>query len=116
MFDGLSVHVTMERDLTGWTRAVLDASNAPAGDYPVHVHNRTCAMGNGGGHYEIDPAVKGTVEDNEIWLSFMVPAGGEESISTEVEHTARPEALSVVVHDPRDSSNRIICTDLMNLP
>ncbi len=113
-FDDLEVSVVMERELTGWTHATLEASGAPRGEYPVHVHHRTCGMGDGGGHYKIDPAIEDTVEDNELWLNFMAPAALEASI--EVEHLARPEALSVVVHDPADSSNRIMCVDLRNQP
>lgn len=115
-FDMVTISVTMERDLAGLTRASLQAEGMPAGEYPVHVHHRTCATNDGGGHYKIDPSIEDTVEDNEIWLNFTVDDSGAGSAEIEVEHTARPEALSVVVHNSMDSMIREGCADLDNLP
>lgn len=114
-FEGLEVAVTVERNRAGFTQASLVASGAPQGDYPVHLHHRTCVTNDGGGHYKIDPEIEETVEDNEIWLNFTAERDGNAAVEIEVEHTARPEALSAVVHDPEDSRIRIACTDLVNL-
>lgn len=58
--------------------------------------------------------MKDTVEADEIWPPCS--GGGDEGVNVEVEHFARPEVLSVVVHDPADSTMRIMCTDLRVLP
>jgi len=82
--------------------------------YPAHVHNLPCDVNSGGGHYKIDPTVSGTEEDNEIWPTVKGSRRRWSRYgvgSASVDHVARPEAQSVVIHDP-DTSVRIACATL----
>jgi hypothetical protein len=79
--------------------------------YGSHVHDLPCDVSAGGGHYKIDPAVAGTEEDNEIWPALATDDEGTGHGSDSVDHWARPEAQSIVVHDPKDGA-RIACADL----
>jgi hypothetical protein len=40
------------------------------------------------------------VQSNEIWPTFTTDADGVGRASITVNHAARPDALSIVVHDP----------------
>lgn len=84
----------------------LDANQ----DYGVHVHDYSCNTADGGGHYKIDDSVADTVEDNEVWLSFTTDSDGGAERKVLVQHLARPEAQSVIVHDYSDAE-RVICID-----
>lgn len=78
--------------------------------YPVHVHDQACRTG-GGDHYKIDPTVMDTQEANELWPAITSNPDGWGAGYVTVEHTARPEAQSIVVHEPGDNT-RIGCIDL----
>ena len=79
--------------------------------YPSHVHNLPCNVKSGGSHYKIDPAESTTIADNELWLTVTTDAEGNGSSDNgNSHHTARPEAQSVVVHDP--NGGRLGCADL----
>ncbi len=84
----------------------------PSSTLPVHVHNLPCDVSNGGGHYKIDPAVAGTVRENEIWPAFTTDADGAGSGADSALHVARPEAQSIVVHATNGA--RIACADLLS--
>lgn len=82
--------------------------------YPTHVHNLSCALG-GGGHYKIDPSIAEPIESNEIWPTFTTNATGKGRAHIHVkDHIARPEAQSIVIHDPQDSA-RIACFTLSDI-
>lgn len=76
------------------------------------LHARDCSTGDGGGHYEIDPAVEGAVEDNELWLSVSTDASGVGTAEVASPHLARAEAQSVVIHDNDEAGTRLACFDL----
>ena len=84
----------------------------PNGSYPTHVHNRPCdATPPGGGHYQHE--VAGAVDShNEIWPTVASNRGGKGVGMAVHEWRARPEAQSVVVHYPADTSVRLACVDL----
>ena len=103
----------------GATVARLSVSDLPAETtFGAHVHDLPCNVrtgvgGLGGGHYKLDPSVEGTDEANEMWLTLSTDIDGNASSEIIAEgHTARPEAQSVVVHDPQDASIRLACADL----
>jgi Cu-Zn family superoxide dismutase len=82
--------------------------NAP---YGAHVHNLPCGVSSGGGHYQ--DVVGGPVDAvNEIWPGFTTNEAGNGSGMAANAFTARPEAQSVVVHDPAAGNARIACADL----
>lgn len=112
---GLSVsgRMMLVRDsLTGSTEAFVHALGLPAGQPgTVHVHDLPCAIGNGGGgHYKIDYAEAGQVPANEIWPTIpATDATGAGAGYQRVKHYARPEAQSMVVHDPVTPTTRLGC-------
>jgi len=78
--------------------------------YGTHVHDLPCNVSAGGAHYKIDPAIEGTVVDNEIHPMIMTDANGYGSGNADVAHVARPEAQSVVIH--AEDGTRIACANL----
>ncbi len=88
--------------LTGLTDAL---------QYNVHVHAQACNDEEGGPHYKIDPTIMDTVEANEIWPNVTGRPDGRGAGYANVDHYARAEATSIVVHDPMDNE-RIACADL----
>jgi hypothetical protein len=111
-FDELAASATMTRSLDGTTTATLSVTGlAASAQYPAHVHNLACDVQSGGGHYNLDPGVTDTQESNEIWLVFTTDESGSGQASAAVEHTARAEAQSIVIHDSTDGA-RLACIDL----
>ncbi len=83
----------------------------PGVTYGAHVHNLPCGVNNGGGHYQ--QVVGGPVDAiNEIWPGFTANPAGIGSGRAANAFTARPEAQSVVIHDPTAANARIACADL----
>ena len=77
----------------------------------THVHNLPCSVNSGGGHYQ--HIVDGPVDAvNEIWPGFTTNAAGNGNGNATNDFTARPEAQSVVIHDPDAGNARIACADL----
>ncbi|PWU21728.1 MAG: hypothetical protein C5B49_02130 [Bdellovibrio sp.] len=103
----------MERTLDGKTKISVTLANLKASTaYVAHVHALPCRDGDGGGHYKIDPANAASVEANEMWLHLQTDAMGAVTYSAPpYDHIARPEAQSVVLHDPTDSA-KLACADL----
>lgn len=95
------------------TRVSVQVNGLVAGTtYPAHVHEWPCSAQSGGAHYKIDPAVAGTVEENEIWPVVGVGESGSGRAEVVVPHVARGDALSVVVHDPLADGAKLACADL----
>jgi hypothetical protein len=102
----------MVRTAHGRTTVIVHLSGLHAGvAYGVHVHNLPCGVSNGGGHYQ--DVVGGPADPiNEIWPGFTANAAGIGNGNATNDFTARPDAQSVVVHDPDASNARIACADL----
>ena len=102
---------TMSRTLAGVTQVTVNASGLAADtEYPMHVHNLPCSVQDGGGHYKFDNSVADPVDTNEIWLNLASDAAGAASDTVWVDHLARSEAQSLVIHDA--DKNRMACFDL----
>ncbi len=81
----------------------------PTTSYGTHVHNASCASG-GGGHYQHE--VGGAVDPvNEIWPLVDTNRRGIGWGAASHSHWARPEAQSIVIHQPV-TGIRIACADL----
>lgn len=101
----------MTRTLEGATDVWLLAGGLAADTrYPVHVHDLPCAIKDGGAHYLVDRAA-GAGEANELWLPIDADQDGNGLAEIWVPHLARPEARSLVIHDPTDNA-RLACIDL----
>lgn len=108
----LTATAELLRRFDGYTVATLDATGLGAGmKYPVHVHNLPCSVNNGGGHYMVDSTVTDAVEDNEMWMTLAADSDGAANGLSFVQHVARAEATSLVIHDPDDGA-RLACIDL----
>ena len=80
--------------------------------YPAHVHNAPCSADPpGGSHYQHE--VGGAVDDvNEIWPTISTGRrGGGYGFATHGAR-ARDDAMSIVVHNPDNTSIRLACLDL----
>ena len=86
----------------------LDANQT----YPTHVHNARCsATPPGGSHYQ--DQVGGPVDSvNEIWPTVSTNRRGNGIGIAWHDERARPDAMSIVVHYPADTSIRLACVDL----
>jgi hypothetical protein len=86
--------------------------------YPAHVHALPCEVDTGGGHYKLDPSVATTVEANEIWPVFTTDAAGVGQASVDVTVTVRPDAQSIVIHDPSvgPPAAKMACVNLVAEP
>lgn len=101
----------MNRMTDGKTKVTVAVNGLTASKmYMMHVHDRPCHIAAGGAHYKIDPSVATAQESNEIWLHVDSDATGAGSASVTVNHLARPDAYSVVVHDA--DGTRLACADL----
>jgi hypothetical protein len=78
--------------------------------YMVHVHDQPCAFASGGDHYKIDYAVDGAVASNELWLDLTSNDAGAGLQDASINHVARAEAQSIVVHAM--DKTRLGCIDL----
>ncbi|MGE4130986.1 MAG: hypothetical protein AB7F86_05075 [Bdellovibrionales bacterium] len=86
----------------------------PSTSYMAHVHNQACNNGDGGAHYKMNPNVTEVAAsaNNEIWPLFTTSTTGHGETRVAVRHVARADAMSVVIHDPANSANRLMCVDL----
>lgn len=103
--------VMVRSDTDGGRTLVISVARGlePGTTYGSHVHNAPCSTG-GGGHYQ--HLVGGAVDAvNEIWpVLHAQPSGVAHGMAVH-RHRARPEAQSIVIHDPSDGA-RIACLDL----
>lgn len=105
-------HAQMVRTAAGQTIVSVHVTGLRAGvAYGAHVHNLPCDTSSGGGHYQ--DLVGGPVDAiNEIWPGFTANPAGVGNGFASNGFTARPEAQSVVIHDPTAGNARIACADL----
>ena len=109
---GIVGNASLVRTLDGDTSVVATVSGLdPNTTFMAHVHREPCRTG-GGAHYKIDDSISEEIRENEIWPMFMADAAGN-ATGTDVAlgHLARPEAQSIVIHDPSDKA-RLACADL----
>ncbi len=85
---------------------------APGATYPAHVHNQPCSFNPaGGGHYQ--QASMPTADPvNEIWPMITTDAKGHGTGHAVNGFVARPEAQSIVIHNPANTPIRLACVDL----
>jgi superoxide dismutase, Cu-Zn family len=103
--------VMVRSDTDGGRTLVVSVARGlePGTTYGSHVHNAPCSTG-GGGHYQ--HVVGGAVDAvNEIWPVLRAQPSGVAQGMAVHGHRARPEAQSIVIHDPSDGA-RIACLDL----
>ena len=78
----------------------------------VHVHEQSCADGNGGAHFRFDDTQPFS-EANEIWLPFTSDADGASGeVTVTSDQRAGAKAVAIVIHDPDNPAKRIACVDL----
>ncbi|HEY3486291.1 MAG TPA: hypothetical protein VGK49_12955 [Ilumatobacteraceae bacterium] len=97
----------------GRTRVVVNVTGLAANTtYPVHVHNAPCSgTPAGGGHYQ--HTVGGAVDAvNEIWPTVTTNDDGVGHGIATHEQFARPDAQSLIIHYPQNTSIRLACADL----
>jgi hypothetical protein len=84
----------------------------PGVTYPSHVHAAPCGTGDADGHYMHDPSGPVT-PPNEIWPGpITANAAGIARGHTVADFPAGVTAVSVVVHRPGATPNKIACADL----
>ena len=94
----VTAEAMLSRELLNSTTASVSVEGLPAGEYASHVHNSSCDLNEGSGHYQYE--VGGPVDEtNELWPNVTINeegvGGGEATVEG---HIARPEATSIVVH------------------
>ena len=109
----ISGRAAMLREASGYTDIVVQISGVTTGEteFSTHVHAKACGDEDGGPHYKIDDTIAEVVPDNEIWPTITVGPEGEGLGRVRVSHYARPEAQSVIIHEPAEG-RRIYCFDL----
>jgi len=109
----ISGHATMVRGLRGETMVSVEIKGLNSEkSYATHVHNLPCDLG-GGSHYKIDTSVAGTEKSNEIWPTVRTNHNGRgKGRANVLDHRARPEAQSVVIHATPNGGPPIACADL----
>jgi hypothetical protein len=105
---------SMTRTFPTTTEATVEVTNLGKNMmYGIHVHEFSCATQSGGGHYKRDPSMMMAAESNEIWLNLMTDGNGAGMKTTTImDHLARAEAASIVVHDNDMNNTRLACIDL----
>ncbi|MBK8010103.1 MAG: hypothetical protein IPK13_02050 [Deltaproteobacteria bacterium] len=108
---GIAGTATLRRRSSMGTDVTVSLTGlSPNTTYPAHVHALPCAENEAGGHYFIDPAAPAGAA-NEIWPIVSSDANGVGSGKAYVSHVARPDAASIVVHDPVTKA-KLVCVDL----
>lgn len=105
-----------------WTVVRLSVNGLlPNTTYGSHVHSLPCnTPGTVGGtdfagpHYKQNAAVTEVTASaaNEIWTSLTTNATGHGEMRVAVNHVARPDAASIVIHDSVTPTTRLACVDL----
>jgi hypothetical protein len=106
----------MVRTAAGKTTVQLNVEGLTANTaYQAHVHALPCEVNTADGHYMIDPTAAAG-QANEIWTPFTTDADGVGRTSTTVNHAARPDAMSLVIHDPAANNAKMACVNLVPAP
>ena len=103
--------VQMVRRPDGYTDLSLYLEGLkPDSSYPVYIHTQPCEQG-AGAPYKINPYQQETSPRNTIRALIKSNRRGIARTKLKIKHWARPEAQSLVIHDPRDNSN-LACADI----
>lgn len=95
----------------GTTKAGISLQNLqPNTGYMVHVHDQPCGFASAGGHYKIDYGIATAEATNEIWLNFTSNDAGAGGNDASINHVARAEAQSIVIHSM--AGTKLACIDL----
>jgi len=106
-------HAWMVRTGDEHTVVLIHITGLEAGtEYATHIHAAACGVDDADGHYMNDP--DGAAEPpNEIWPGpVTADSDGVAHGYTEADFVAGDDAVSVVVHRPGDTPNKIACADL----
>lgn len=98
------------------TTATLNLTGLTDGiEYGSHVHAEPCEVGQGGGHYKLDPTVVEVIEANEVWPAITRGVGGAATATITTTHRVRGDAQSIVLHRTvtPDSKPKIVCANLV---
>jgi len=107
----ISGHAVMIRTADGRTFVSIHVEGLAADTtYASHVHKQACDNGDADGHYQHDGTAVN--DENEIWPGFTTNAAGIGNGNARNDFTARDSAMSVVVHRPGPTPNKIACADL----
>lgn len=110
LYDGLWGGARLYITADGMSKVEVYLSGLGADtQYASHVHNEACANG-GGAHYLQDMSAE-DIAENGLWPAISTDASGAGSGSAMQDFVVRPDARSVVVHEP-ESGDRIVCADL----
>lgn len=111
-YDQLAGRAGIIREETGYTNILVFVSGLnPDAEYGAHVHAQRCNVDEGGPHYQIDETVMDVMEENEMWPTVRTNADGDGTGYVRVDHYARDNAYSVVIHET-GTPDRIACADL----
>lgn len=104
----------MEVDETGTRITVAVSGLRTDQSYSAHVHALPCHVGDGGGHYKLDPTIADTVPDNELWPAIDPDGGGAANATLSSPHVVRASAQSIVIHRKQgDDSPKVACATLV---
>ena len=111
-YTALTGRAGIVREETGYSSVLVFASGLnPNAEYGAHVHARRCDDEGGGPHYKIDIEVMDVIESNEIWPAITSDVDGNGVGYLRVNHYARADAASVVIHQT-GGLERIACANL----
>jgi hypothetical protein len=106
----ISGHAVMVRTADGRTFVSVHVDGlAPNTTYASHVHARACDDQDADGHYQHSGTAVN--DENEIWPGFTTNARGVGNGRARNDFWTDP-AVSVVVHRPGTTPNKIACADL----
>jgi Cu-Zn family superoxide dismutase len=107
----ISGHAVMVRTADGRTFVSVHVEGlAPNTTYASHVHAKACGDAEANGHYQHEGTAVN--DENEIWPGFTTNSDGIGNGKARNGWTAGPSAVSVVVHRPGATPNKIACADL----
>src|SRR5512134_3721251 len=102
----ISGHAVMVRTADGRTFVSVHVEGlAPNTSYASHVHALPCGMAEADGHYQHDGSAVN--DENEIWPGFTTDSDGVGNGKARNDWVARASAVSVVVHRPGPTPNKI---------
>lgn len=109
-YEGAHGSARIRRDRTADTTTVWVVLNGLASDthYGAHLHVGSCDAV--GGHYQHDPGGE-AAPPNELWPVLDTDHLGRARTTVMAHWVARPEAASVVVHDPATGA-KVLCAGL----